>query len=105
MAMSRLSTEPVFAMISRIVPFVLLAILVSIHAQLWSGRGSMPYVKDMKQQITTQKTENETAVRENVRLETEVNDLKQGMDMVEGKARNELGMVKPNEVFVQYTRK
>lgn len=103
--MSRLSSGPDFLMISRIVPFVLLAILVSIHAQLWSGRGSMPYVKDMKQQIATQKTENETAVRENVRLETEVNDLKQGMDMVEGKARNELGMVKPNEVFVQYTRK
>ena len=25
--------------------------------------------------------------------------------MVEAKARHELGMVKPNEVFVQYTRK
>ena len=92
-------------MISRIVPFVLLAILVSIHAQLWSGRGSLPYVKDMKQKIATQKQENEAAQHENARLETEVNDLKQGMDMVEAKARNELGMVKPNEVFVQYTRK
>ena len=92
-------------MISRIVPFVLLAVLVSIHAQLWSGRGSIPYVKDMKGQIAMQKTENEVALRENVRLETEVNDLKQGMDMVEAKARNELGMLKPNEVLVQYTRK
>ena len=92
-------------MISRIVPFVLLAVLVSIHAQLWSGRGSIPYVKDMKGQIATQKKDNEAAQRENVRLETEVNDLKQGMDMVEAKARNELGMLKPNEVLVQYTRK
>ncbi|MEG0922046.1 MAG: septum formation initiator family protein [Comamonas sp.] len=92
-------------MISRIVPFVLLAILVSIHAQLWSGRGSIPYVTDMKTQIATKKTENEAAQRENTRLETEVNDLKQGMDMVEAKARNELGMLKPNEVLVQYTRK
>ena len=92
-------------MISRIVPFVLLAILVSIHAQLWSGRGSVPYVKDMKKQIATQKTDNDAAGRENARLETEVSDLKQGMDMVEAKARNELGMVTPNEVFVQYTRK
>ncbi len=92
-------------MVSRIVPFVLLAILVSIHAQLWSGRGSIPYVKDMKTQIATQKKDNEAAQRENVRLETEVNDLKQGMDMVEAKARNELGMLKPNEVLVQYTHK
>ncbi len=92
-------------MISRIVPFVLLAVLVSIHAQLWSGRGSIPYVKDLKAQIAQQKTENQASERENLRLETEVNDLKQGMDMVEAKARHELGMVKPNEVFVQYTRK
>lgn len=92
-------------MISRIVPFVLLAVLVSIHAQLWSGRGSVPYVADMKTKIATQKSDNEAAQRENTRLETEVNDLKNGMDMVEAKARNELGMLKPNEVFVQYTRK
>ena len=92
-------------MISRIVPFVLLAVLVSIHAQLWSGHGSLPYVHDMKQQIAAQKAENEAAKQENARLATEVEDLKQGMDMVEARARNELGMVKPNEVFVQYTRK
>ena len=92
-------------MISRIVPFVLLAVLVSIHAQLWSGRGSIPHVKELKAQIAQQKIDIEAAERENLRLETEVNDLKQGMDMVEAKARHELGMVKPNEVFVQYTRK
>lgn len=92
-------------MTSRIVPFVLLALLVTVHAQLWNGRGSIPYVHELKQQIATQKTANEAAKRENARLETEVDDLKQGMDMVEAKARAELGMVKPNEVFVQYTRK
>jgi hypothetical protein len=30
--------------------------------------------------------------------------LKEGMEMVEEKARFELGMVKPNEVFVQYAQ-
>jgi cell division protein FtsB len=34
-----------------------------------------------------------------------VSDLKEGLEMVEEKARMELGMVKPNEIFVQVLRK
>jgi cell division protein FtsB len=41
---------------------------------------------------------------ENKQLKAEVQDLKTGMDMVEEKARSELGMLKPNEILVQYTK-
>ena len=41
----------------------------------------------------------------NAQLGSEVQDLKEGLDMVEEKARSELGMVKPNEVFVQYSHR
>jgi cell division protein FtsB len=34
-------------------------------------------------------------------LAAEVNDLKEGLEMVEEKARADLGMVKPDEVLVQ----
>jgi cell division protein FtsB len=37
-------------------------------------------------------------------LAAEVRDLKEGLDMVEEKARSELGMVKPNEIFVQINK-
>ena len=43
------------------------------------------------------------AHRANDRLAVEVRDLQEGLDMVEEKARSELGMVKPNEIFVQFT--
>jgi cell division protein FtsB len=33
-----------------------------------------------------------------------VRDLKEGLEMVEEKARSELGMVKPNEIFVQIAK-
>jgi cell division protein FtsB len=33
-----------------------------------------------------------------------VRDLKEGLDMVEEKARLELGMVKANEIYVQIAR-
>jgi cell division protein FtsB len=36
-----------------------------------------------------------------VRLQAEVRDLLEGLEMVEEKARGELGMIKPDEILVQ----
>jgi cell division protein FtsB len=40
----------------------------------------------------------------NEQLSAEINDLKEGLNMVEERARNELGMVKPNEIYVQIAK-
>ena len=90
---------------SRLVPVVLLALLAALHAQLWLGRGSLPRVHEMQRQINDQKAANAQASQANERLASEVHDLKEGLDMVEDKARNELGMVKQGEIYVQYTQK
>ena len=90
---------------SRLVPVVLLALLAALHAQLWLGRGSLPRVHEMQRQINDQKVANAQASQANERLASEVHDLKEGLDMVEDKARNELGMVKQGEIYVQYTQK
>ena len=90
-------------MVSRVVPVILLALLAALHAQLWLGRGSVPRVNEMQRQIELQKAANDQARQANERLTSEVQDLKEGLDMVEEKARSELGMVKPNEVYVQFT--
>jgi len=90
-------------LVSRIVPVILLALLGVLHAQLWLGRGSLPRVNEMQRQIDVQKAANDQARQANARLTSEVHDLKEGLDMVEEKARSELGMVKPNEVYVQFT--
>ncbi|MCZ8094033.1 MAG: septum formation initiator family protein [Acidovorax sp.] len=90
-------------MSTRLVPVILLALLAAVHAQLWLGRGSLPQVAAMQQKIDEQKAANAQVRQTNERLASEVHDLKEGLDMVEEKARNELGMVKPNEVYVQFT--
>ncbi len=91
-------------MVNRIVPVVLLVVLGVLHAQLWLGRGSVPAVKQMRQKIVAQEEANARSLAVNERLASEVGDLKEGLDMVEEKARYELGMVRPNEILVQYTR-
>ena len=58
----------------------------------------------MDQQLREQLERNQQAKVRNAQLEAEVRDLKEGLEIVEEKARTELGMVKPNEIFVQVTK-
>ncbi len=88
---------------NRIIPAVLIGLLVLFQAQLWRGRGSVPNVQEMQQNLDDQLTKNTNAKAANDQLAAEVGDLKEGLEMVEEKARSELGMVKPNEIFVQIT--
>jgi cell division protein FtsB len=75
-----------------------------VHAQLWVGRGSVGNVAEMQRKLQAQKAANTQAQHVNERLGSEVRDLKEGLEMVEEKARSELGMVKPNEIFVQIAK-
>ena len=82
-------------------PAILALLLVVFHAQLWSGRGSIPNVQGMQRKLDQQIARNALAQTANDQLVAEVKDLQEGLEMVEEKARSELGMVKPNEMFVQ----
>jgi len=88
----------------RAVPVLLLTLLVVLHAQLWFGRGSLPKVAQLRADLAQQNQQNELALQANHQLEAEVRDLKEGLEMVEEKARMELGMIKANEIFVQFSR-
>lgn len=89
---------------SRSVMLALIALLVILHAQLWSGRGSIPNVAQLQAQLKTQAQLNQQAVQANQQLAAEVRDLKEGLEMVEEKARIELGMIKVNEIYVLIAR-
>ena len=91
-------------MANRVVPAILIALLLLVHAQLWFGRGSVRSVAAMQQELEAQKAANAQAQLANERLASEVRDLKEGVEMVEERARMELGMVKPNEIFVQIAK-
>ncbi|WP_374665485.1 septum formation initiator family protein [Ramlibacter sp.] len=75
-----------------------------VQAQLWFGRGSVGEVAQMQRKLDEQKARNVVAAQANERLSAEVRDLQEGLETVEEKARLELGMVRPNEIYVQVTK-
>ena len=87
----------------RLLP-LLIALLVIFQLQLWLGRGSVPNVRQMERDLSEQLARNQQAKSRNEQLQAEVRDLKEGLEIVEEKARTELGMVKPNEIFVQVNK-
>lgn len=91
-------------MTSRFIPVALITLLVVLHGQLWFGRGSVPSVSKMQSQLAEQKGKNTAASLANDRLSAEIADLKGGLEIVEERARVELGMVRNNEIFVQIAK-
>ena len=87
-----------------LVPAILVALLVLFQVQLWTGRGGLPAVSDLQGKLDAQLSNNLKMQQANDQLAAEVRDLKEGLEIVEEKARSELGMVKPNEIFVQVNK-
>ena len=89
---------------ARAVALLLAVLLLGVQAQLWLGRGGVPQVRELRERLQVQEAANEQARQRNAELASEVRDLQDGLEMVEEVARHELGMVRPNEIFVQIRR-
>ena len=80
---------------------LLLALLVILQLKFWVGAGSMVEVMRLEQTIADQQAQNDFLRERNAALDAEVQDLKQGVEAIEERARSELGMVKEDETFFQ----
>ena len=87
----------------RYLTVALIALIALVQAELWFGKGGVPRMMDLQGRLQTQLAANQAAKTRNAQLAAEVRDLKEGLEMVEEKARFELGMVKPDEILVQVT--
>ena len=85
--------------------FVLFLLVVALQYPLWLGKGGWLRVWEVSRQVQEQKNQNMRLEQRNAGLEAEVADLKSGHDAVEERARFELGLIKPGEVFVQIPAK
>ncbi len=83
-----------------VLPLLLVA-LAALQYRLWVGEGSLGEITLLRRQIAEQRAEMDRLKERNRALQAEVEDLKSGLDAIEERARTEMGMVKPGEVFFQ----
>jgi len=85
----------------RLIILCLTVLLVLIQYPLWLGKGGWFRVWDLDMQVQQAQKKNAELKARNAKLESEVQDLKQGTGAVEERARYELGMIKQDEIFIQ----
>ena len=85
----------------RLLAIVLTGLILLIQYPLWLGKGGQLRVWEMERQIESQRQINAGLQARNAALDAEVRDLKQGLEAVEERARNELGMIRRDEIFFQ----
>ena len=76
-------------------------LLVVIQYPLWVGKGGWFRVAEVEQQVKAQVDVNSKLKARNDALSADVSDLQTGTEAIEERACAELGMVKPDEIFVQ----
>ncbi len=87
--------------LKKLLSYALIVLLVLIQYPLWFGSGGVVALWQLKREIAAQRTENARLKERNEALIAEVNDLKQGLEAIEERARMDLGMVKRGETFFQ----
>ncbi len=85
----------------RILAIFFAMVITALQWPLWVGKGSWLRVWQLDTQLTEHRVANGKLKERNDALEAEVRDLKTGTDAIEERARNELGMIRQEEVFFQ----
>jgi cell division protein FtsB len=88
-------------MAARLVALLLVGLIAALQYGLWLGKGSWLRVWEIDRQIAGQHRTNEGLAVRNAALDAEVRDLKEGLGAIEERARNELGMIRHDEIFFQ----
>lgn len=84
---------------SRAVLIVLTLMLAGLQYRLWVADGGIAHTHRLKTQASIQKAENERLAARNAALDAEVADLNAGVQAIEARARETLGMIRRDESF------
>jgi cell division protein FtsB len=85
----------------RVLLAILLLVLVALQFKMWFGEGGYRDVQRLAQRVEEQARENDALEQRNRELQAEVEDLRQGLEAIEERARSELGLIKEDEEFYQ----
>jgi cell division protein FtsB len=83
----------------RVIIIVLIVFLALLQHRLWFGKNSVPDYIALENDVDRQRADNDKLIQRNKVLYADTDDLKSGVEGIEERARNELGMIKDNETF------
>ena len=78
---------------------MLLILLCMLQYRLWFGKHSVPDYLSIEEEVKQQQQQNANLKQRNNLLKADINDLKIGLEAIEERARNELGLIKEGETF------
>ena len=88
-------------MAARLIAVLLIVLIAALQYSLWIGKGGWLRVWDSDSKLAEQRRKNDGLAARNAALEAEVRDLKEGFGAIEERARNEMGMIRHDEIFFQ----
>ena len=83
----------------RAITVLLLIFIMLLQYRLWFGKNSVPDYLALESEVQRQILDNDKLKRRNKLLYADTDDLKSGVEAIEERARNELGMIKEGETF------
>jgi cell division protein FtsB len=85
----------------RYLAWIFAALIVALQYPMWLGKGGWLQVREYNRQAALAREANAKLQQRNDALAADVRDLKTGFEAIEERARNELGMIRQDEVFFQ----
>lgn len=83
----------------RIFALTLMVVLGWLQFELWFGKNGVSDFRLVNADIEVQHEANSNLQARNNEMFAEIDDLRQGLDAIEERARHELGMIKEGETF------
>lgn len=83
----------------RLLTILLLLLLAALQYRLWFGQNSVADYFRQQEELRSQQASNQELEKRNRLLKADVTDLQQGLEAIEERARNELGLIRDDEVF------
>ncbi len=78
---------------------ILVVLLIALQYRLWLGKNSISDYESKQAQIAELETQNASLRQRNQLLIADIDDLQLGIESMEERARNELGLIKEGEIF------
>ena len=83
----------------RAITLLLVVFIMLLQYRLWFGKNSVPDYLALESEVQRQIIDNDKLKQRNKLLYADTDDLKSGVEAIEERARNELGMIKEGETF------